>query len=91
MSPKERDSFGEEQEKVAGEVLKSLCRCNRVGSITSCWIHESHQAEYLTKRRSLSVCRCWLVSHGASCGQSMGKDRRGLSTALWLRGDGVKA
>lgn len=76
MSPKEGDSFGEEQGRVAGEVLKSLCHCDYMGSMTFCWIQKSNQAEHPTKRKSSCVCRCWLVSHRAFGGPSMGQGYR---------------
>lgn len=75
MSPKEGDSFDQEPEKVAGEVLKGLCCCIHIGAITSCWIQKSNWEEFLTKRKSSCVPRCWLVSHGASRGWSVGQER----------------
>lgn len=71
------DSFAEDQKKVAGKVLKRLRHCNHIGSMTSFWIQKSNQVEYLTKRKSSCVCRCWLISHRAFSGQSMAKERRG--------------
>lgn len=92
MPPKEGDSFDEDQEQVAGEALNNLCRCNRVGSVASCWVQKSNWAKFLTKRKSSCVHRCWLVSHRAFGGRSMGQERiKQGSAAPWPGEDGAKA